>query len=67
MTLSFLPGLSLHCPGVAQNVGSRHHVPCFSTPPWEGVKDWMSEDIPPGCLRKAMETSPWESGGEATF
>lgn len=31
-TLSFLPGLSLHCPGVAQNVCNRDHVPCFPTP-----------------------------------
>lgn len=37
-TLSFLPGLSLHCPGVAQNVCNRDHVSCFPTPPWEGIE-----------------------------
>lgn len=34
-TLSFLPGLSPYCPGVAQNVCNRDPVPCFPTPPWE--------------------------------
>lgn len=34
-TLSFLPGISLHCPGVAQNVCNRDRAPCFHPLPWE--------------------------------